>query len=184
MFYRKADLDRSGMRELAAEPAEDAATTKMVRRSGLKVRLAPPSPQPLGVRRLGEVWLRQLRWARLRRVTFLFEFLPEILAGSAVPAAVTAAAAAAVGWPVPAALLCFLAIWYAAEVALAAGCGWPVGWQTPFAIALRDVLMPALWVGAFTGRSFTWKGNAMRLDEQPRGGEAVSTAGLRSKPGV
>ena len=50
LFYRKADLDRSEMRELASDPAEDAATTKMVRRLGLRVRLAPPSPQPLGRR--------------------------------------------------------------------------------------------------------------------------------------
>ena len=100
LLYRKADLDRTGMLELAREPAEDAATTKMVRRMGLRVRLAPPSPQPLGTRPLKEVWGRQLRWARLRRATFPVEFLPEILSGALVPALAVVGAAGALGWPV------------------------------------------------------------------------------------
>ena len=100
LVYRKADLDRTGMRELASEPAEDAATTKMVRAMGLRVRLAPPSPQPLGARKVAEVWSRQLRWARLRRATFPIEFLPEIFSGTLIPALTVAAAAASLGWPV------------------------------------------------------------------------------------
>ena len=168
LFYAKADLDRSSMLELAAEPAEDAATTKMVRRQGLRVRLAPPSPQPLGARPFGEVWGRQLRWARLRRATFPLEFLPEILSGAFVPALAVAGAAAALGWPVGGTLLAYFAVWYGAELLLAAACRWPLGWQTPFALLARDALMPALWVGAFTGRSFTWKGTAMRMEDRPR----------------
>ena len=167
LVYRKSDLDRTGMRELAAEPAEDAATTKMVRRLGLRVRLAPPSPQPLGARKIREVWSRQLRWARLRRATFPVEFLPEILSGMLVPALTTAAAAASLGWPVTESLLAYLVVWYAAEVLTAAGCRWPVGWLTPAALLVRDLLAPAVWIGAFTGRSFTWKGTAMQVDERP-----------------
>ncbi len=175
LFYRKADLDRSDMRELAAEPAEDAATTKMVRRMGLKVRLGPPSPQPLGRRPLAQVWNRQLRWARLRRATFPLEFLPEILAGSLIPALAAAAAAAALDWSVPLVLTAYLASWFAAEVALALGCGWPCDWRTPFAIALRDAMMPLLWVAAFTGSSFTWNGQVMRMrDDAPGENETVN----------
>ena len=166
LVYRKGDLDRSGLRELATEPAEDAATTKMVRRLGLRVRLAPPSPQPLGARPIREVWGRQLRWARLRRATFPLEFLPEILSGTLIPALATGAAAASLGWPVPASVIAYLAIWYAAEIATAAGCRWPVTWYTPAALLARDVLMPAIWIGAFTGRSFTWKGTAMTMEER------------------
>ena len=168
LFYAKSDLDRSSMLELAAEPAEDAATTKMVRRRGLRVRLAPPSPQPLGARSFGEVWGRQLRWARLRRATFPLEFLPEILSGAFIPALAVAGAAGALGRPVGGALLGYFALWYGAELALAAGCRWALGWRTPLALLARDALMPALWIGAFTGRSFTWKGTAMRMEERPR----------------
>ncbi len=166
LFYRKSDLDRTGMRELAAEPAEDAATTKMVRRLGLRVRLAPPSPQPLDVRPLREVWGRQLRWARLRRATFLWAFLPEIISGAFVPMVVAACAFYAAGWPVLPCFLAYVLLWYAAELALAAGCDWTIGWETPFALLLRDLLMPALYVGAFTGRSFTWKGTAMQMEDR------------------
>jgi ceramide glucosyltransferase len=179
LFYRKADLDRSAMTELAAEPAEDAATTKMVRATGKRVRLAPPSPQPLGVRPLRNVWDRQLRWARLRRATFLLEFLPEILSGAAVPACVTIAAAAGLGLPVLPSVAAYLLVWYVAELAMAAVCRWPVAWQTPLACLIRDLLLPALWVGAFTGRSFTWNGQVVRMEGRAsRSKPAIETAEL------
>ena len=168
LFYRKADLDRSGMRDLAAEPAEDAATTKMVRAMGMRVRLAPPSPQPLGRRPIRHVWDRQLRWARLRRATFPVAFLPEILAGTVLPAITVAAAAASLGWPVMPVLAAFAVAWYAAEAALALGCGWPMGWRGALAMLARDAVLPVLFVGAFTGSSFTWNGTVVRMrDEAP-----------------
>ncbi len=176
LFYRRADLDRSGLRELASDPAEDAATTKMVRRMGLRVRLAPPSPQPLGRRTLADVWGRQLRWARLRRMTFLAEFLPEIISGSAVPVACIGVAAYGLGWSVSAAIVAFAAVWWSAEIALAAVCRWPLTWQTPLALLMRDLLAPVIWVGAFTGRSFTWKGTAVTMEPRRRtAGEEAST---------
>ena len=164
LFYRKADLDRSGMRELAAEPAEDAASTKMVRNLGLRVRLAPPSPQPLGVRRVKDVWGRQLRWARLRRATFPLEFFPEILSGTVLPAITVVAACLAAGAPIGPWLAGYLVVWYAAELALAAGCRWPLDAATLPAFVARDLLLPALWVGAFTGSSYTWQGNAVTME--------------------
>ena len=164
LFYRKCDLDRHSMLDLASEPAEDAATTKMVRAAGLRVRLAPPSPQPLGVRGLSEVWGRQIRWARLRRATFPLEFLPEILSGSVVPVVVAAAAAAMLGWSVPLTVSAYLAVWYVAEIAVAAASRWPVTWQTPFASVLRDLLLPVLWICGWTGHSINWNGNTMKMD--------------------
>ena len=168
LFYRKADLDRTGLRDLAAEPAEDAATTKMVRRLGLRVRLAPPSPMPIGARTFADVWSRQLRWARLRRATFPLEFLPEIASGSAVPAVIAGFAAVGLGWSVPATIFAYLLAWQGAEVALALACRWPVGWRLPVALVVRDLIIPALWIGACTGRSFTWKGTAMQMEKHPR----------------
>jgi ceramide glucosyltransferase len=72
MLFRRDIVERAGgIRALAAETAEDAATTKLVRAAGLRVHLVDaPFEQPLGRRRAGEVWARQLRWARLRRVSF------------------------------------------------------------------------------------------------------------------
>ncbi len=87
MLWRRADLDRAGgIPALAKEVAEDAAATKVVRGAGLKVRLVDrPFAQPLGRRSAAEVWNRQLRWARLRRASFLLYFLPEILSGGVLP---------------------------------------------------------------------------------------------------
>lgn len=183
LCYRKGDLDRSQMRDLASEPAEDAASTKMVRALGLKVKLAPPSPQPLGRRPIAAVWSRQLRWARLRRITFLGAFLPEILAGIVCPAVCAALAFAAIGWPVAPSLVAYLAVWYAAELVLARSCGWPLGWQTVPAIVLRDLMMPALWIAAFTSRSFTWQGNAVQMEERSRRKKIVAPT-LRSGEGI
>jgi ceramide glucosyltransferase len=180
LFYRKSDLDRSAMRDLASDPAEDAATTKMVRRLGLRVRLAPPSPQPLGRRAFTEVWGRQLRWARLRRATFLAEYLPEIVSGSFIPTILAGFAATSLGWSVPGVVIAYLLIWWSAEMAMAAVCRWPLTWQTPIALAVRDGLMPAIWVGGLTGSSFTWKGTAMTMDQRRQS----EPAGAQSNEGI
>src|SRR5262252_6680107 len=92
MLYRKSDVERAGgIRLLASEPAEDAATTKLVRAAGLRVRLVDaPFEQPLGYRSAGEVWARQLRWAKLRQASFRQYYALEILAGGLGP--LTAAA--------------------------------------------------------------------------------------------
>ncbi|TIW02623.1 MAG: glycosyltransferase, partial [Mesorhizobium sp.] len=72
MLWNKPMLDANGgIQALAAEIAEDAAATKLVNSLGLRVNLvASPFEQPLGQRSFAEIWSRQTRWARLRRVTF------------------------------------------------------------------------------------------------------------------
>ncbi len=84
MLWHKPMLDANGgIHALGAEIAEDAASTKLVSRLGLKVHLvSAPFSQPLGARTLNEVWSRQRRWARLRRVTFPAFFVPEIILGA------------------------------------------------------------------------------------------------------
>ena len=88
MMYRKELIEAAGgIRALAAELAEDAASTKIVRSLGLRVRVVDrPISQPLGRRTAAEVWHRQIRWARLRRNTFMLYFLPELLAGGVAAA--------------------------------------------------------------------------------------------------
>uniref|UniRef100_UPI00056BA4D2 ceramide glucosyltransferase n=1 Tax=Rhizobium fredii TaxID=380 RepID=UPI00056BA4D2 len=94
MLWRKSMLDaHGGIQTLASEIAEDAAATKLVRSLGLKVHLvSAPFEQPLGTRTFREVWARQCRWARLRRVTFPQFFAPEILAGVVPPLLLSAGA--------------------------------------------------------------------------------------------
>lgn len=146
LFWRRDILQRlGGVRALACESAEDAAATKLVRAAGLRVRLCDrPSFQPLGLRTLSHVWSRQVRWARLRRVSFPLFFLPEVFTGGAP--AMLCAAYAADTWDVdPIAAVAGLGLlWYGAEATVAAAAGWHLSWRSPFAWVLRDALLPLL----------------------------------------
>jgi ceramide glucosyltransferase len=168
MLWRRDLLERSGgIRALAAEVAEDAAATKLIRRLGLRVRLvAAPFPQPLGARSFADVWRRQVRWARLRRDTFKAFFIPEILAGALVPFAACAICAAAAEWPVANVAAGFLATWYGTEAMLAYAAGWQLSVRSPIAWVLRDLLLPVLWIASWTGNDFVWRGNVMHVADR------------------
>ncbi len=159
MLWRKRFLDEAGgVEALAAEIAEDAAATKIVRRAGLSAHLVDrPFPQPLGRRKLADVWKRQVRWARLRRATFAPYFLPEALTTGLLPILAAAFVSPVLG--LGAAL-----VWYGAELALTAASGWPVGpWTLPAAMA-RDALLPWLWVQGLASDRFEWRGAALSVD--------------------
>jgi ceramide glucosyltransferase len=171
MLWRRADLDRAGgIPALAKEVAEDAAATKVVRGAGLKVRLVDrPFAQPLGRRSAAEVWHRQLRWARLRRASFLLCFLPEVFSGGVLPMIAVAIIADRFGIsPILCAGL-FGAFWYGGEMLLAVAAGWPVCALSPLYGLVRDALLPALFVGALRGNDFVWRGTEMQVERmQPR----------------
>ena len=166
MLYRKSEVEKiGGIALLAAEPAEDAATTKIVRAAGQRVRLVDrPFAQPLGYRGAREVWARQRRWARLRTASFPQFYLLEALAGGAVPLALAAYVVVALGLPLVNALVPF-GIWYGAEAMLVLGAGWHFGWRSPFAWMLRDQLLPVLWVLGWLGSGVTWRGHHVSTTE-------------------
>ena len=170
LFWRKSDLESAGgLRALGLESAEDAACTKIVRNLGLRVRLMqPPVPQPLGVRRLTDVWKRQRRWARLRRASFPAHFALEIFSGALTPliATITLAYLAGVSmWP---AALALLPVWYGTEWLLTVKARWHRSrWSIP-CFMLRDLMLPVLYVNAWLGRGFEWRGHDMRAVEGAR----------------
>jgi ceramide glucosyltransferase len=170
MLWWREDLERAGgIEALGKEVAEDAAATKIVRGAGLKIRLVDrPLAQPLGRRSASEVWHRQLRWARLRRASFFMYFLPEIVSGGVLPIICAAILASAFGWPVPLCAMGFGAIWYGSEMVLAAAAGWHVSPLHPLYGLLRDLMLPALFVGALRGNAFVWRGNAMQVERMMR----------------
>ena len=118
-----------------------------------------------------------MRQLRLRRASFPSLFLPEIPVGSALPAAAVAIAAAGYGGALGPALAAFSALWFGAEIALARIAGWHCSWRLMLALVLRDLLLPALWMGALAGRKFEWRGNAMRAIPPRR-----EAGGQRPKP--
>jgi ceramide glucosyltransferase len=166
MLWRRDVLEPAGgIRALASELAEDAAATKVVRRAGLRVRLVDaPFEQPLGHRSAAEVWHRQVRWARLRRTSFKACFIPEILAGGAWPL-LAALFAVAQSDLTLAAVPVLAVVWYGSEAVLAWAAGWHLTARSPLAWALRDMLLPAIWLNGWLGSAFVWRGNQMRAVE-------------------
>lgn len=169
MLFRADILDAiGGIRALGHDVAEDAAATKLVRGIGRKVHVMDrPFEQPLAGRRAGEVWARQLRWARLRRLTFPLLYAPELLCGCGFPLIAGAYAAAARADNVGIVCGLFVAIWFGAEAGLAHRAGWHLSWRMPPAMLLRDLMLPALWVAAWLGDEVKWRGTT------------VSEAGMR-----
>jgi ceramide glucosyltransferase len=163
MFWRRSVLeDAGGIRLLGLEPAEDAASTKVVRDAGLRVRLVDaPFPQPLGRRTALEAWRRQARWAQLRRASFPCFYVPEIIGGALLPsiAAGTLATALDLSW-IPA-VLAVTILWYGTEMKLARVAGWPLSRLYPLHALVRDLALPALWVSGWRGSPFVWRGNAV-----------------------
>jgi ceramide glucosyltransferase len=163
MLWQKSFLEgHGGIRALGAEIAEDAAATKLVRAAGRRVHLvSAPFRQPLGRRGLREVWDRQARWARLRRVTFPAFFAPEIASGLVLPFLV--AGALVPEGPVLAGLAALAALVYGAEVALATRAGWERGPRLLLAFLARDAMIPFLWASAWTRGAIVWRGNPMDI---------------------
>jgi ceramide glucosyltransferase len=165
MLMRRGDLAAAGgIHALASEIAEDAAATKLVRGMGLDATLVDaPFGQPLGRRTLRQVWDRQTRWARLRRITFPAHFAAEILTGSLLPLlclAYVADAAFELPAEMTAAAVAGLAgLWLGSEALLARAAGWHLSWQSPVAWALRDAMLPLVWVHAWLTEGYAWRGN-------------------------
>jgi ceramide glucosyltransferase len=167
LFYRRSDIERAGgLRMLAAEAAEDAASTKIVRASGRRVRLVDaPFQQPLGERVGADVWDRQVRWARLRRDSFPLFYCLEAGSGAFLPLMAAVFIAIATGHSVVPAAAAFLVLWYGAELLLAAISGWHLPLLYPLHAMVRDAMLPVLWFQGWRGHGFVWRGNVMSVDE-------------------
>lgn len=168
MMWRREILDcAGGLPALGAEVAEDAAATKIVRARNMRVRLVDmPFEQPLGVRTAQEVYARHARWSRLRRATFPAYYAPEIMNGSFVAVLSGAIAAQGLGFdplPVVAAIISLL---HGSELILARICGFVLEWRTPFALAMRDLLLPVIFVDGLIFDNFSWHGEAMTVRER------------------
>ncbi|MEA2759638.1 MAG: ceramide glucosyltransferase [Methylobacteriaceae bacterium] len=173
MLWRRELLeDAGGIAALAAELAEDAAGTKIVAAAGLKIRFVDmPFEQPLGPRKARDIWSRQVRWARLRRVTFPGYFAPEPIAGAFIPLLLIGIAAHGYDFNPISIVAAFAAVLYGAELILANVAGWFVNWASPIAYIVRDLGFPAMWITACLFDDFTWHGKSISMKEAvPRSG--------------
>jgi ceramide glucosyltransferase len=166
MFRRRTLAEAGGLVALGQEVAEDAAATKVVRGMGLKVHLVDrPFNQPLGARSFRQIWDRQARWARLRRMTFPRLFALEILTSALIPIACAALAADSLDVSPVLAALGVALFWVAGEAALAVASGWHFAWRMLPALAARELLLPALWLQAWFIDSFDWRGTRISEEE-------------------
>jgi len=164
LFCRRDIIEQGGgIEALSRELAEDAAATKLVRASGLKVRIsALPFAQPLGLKTMKATWQRQVRWAKLRRDSFALFFYLEIISGPLFPL-ICLGSACLIGALSPLTILFFFATWYLAEIMMNFIVGWPMSLRHFGAILTRDVLLPALWLSAFGRGGYQWQGHKVKL---------------------
>lgn len=168
MLWRREIMEAGGgIRALGAEIAEDAASTKLVRSQGLCINLVDdPFEQPLGFRAFRDVWLRQLRWARMRRKTFPAFYSIEIVAGAALPCLAAVYAAYILNFNAAAVVLSVLLAWYGPETLLALTTGWHFSRRMPLLFMLRDLMLPIIYIDAWCIDHFVWRGNEMNLSEE------------------
>lgn len=177
LWYKPILETEGGIRALSQEIAEDAAATKLVRRADRHVHLADsPFEQPLGPRSFRQIWSRQIRWARLRRVTFPLLYAPEVFIGGLMPALAAAIAAGSAGYNPAGAGAIMLAVNYLPEVMLAASKGWHVSWSQPIAMLVRDLLQPASWLRGWLPGEILWHGQSMNI--RPKSSEDLESPSI------
>ena len=157
LFWDRAFLNaQGGLPALGRFLAEDVNATKVVRAAGRTLVLTShPFAQPIGARSLRAVWLRQLRWSKVRRDGFPLIFLLEPLNGGLVPVLL-----AGLAWG-PLGALALASKWYGAELFLSWRAGWPLGRWGVLAMVLRDLMIPILWLATFGSRGFEWRGTTL-----------------------
>ena len=170
MMWRREIVDQAGgLVALASEPAEDAASTKLVRAAGMSVKLVDrPFGQPLGPRSLPDVYQRQARWARLRRASFPRLYASEVFSVSFLPILAGAYAARDFGFEPWAIVTLVAALWVVPEAIMTVVLRWPIHFATPFAFLLRDLLFPVIWIHSWLADDFVWLGNSMTVYKKRR----------------
>jgi ceramide glucosyltransferase len=157
LFDRRAFERVDGIKVMANTFGDDQALAKAFGRAGLRTVFSEaPVVQAMEDRSAREVWDRQLRWMLIRRAEAPAIFVIEPFIGMAVAAAAGAAAAAIVGWPWWALPAATIALWLIAESAVVLTKGWHWSWRYPLASLSRELLVPALWLRAWTARSVRW----------------------------
>ena len=166
LFWNRAILENAGgVQALGRHLAEDVTSTKIVRGLGKRVQLTRlPFAQPIGQRSIAQVWDRQMRWSRVRRDGFPLIFGVEFINGAVFATVLFAMAAGLIGLA-PFWTLAFLILWYVPEIVLMRLAGWPFGGMAIAALPLRDLMMPAIWVGTFAKRGIAWRGTTMAVPE-------------------
>ena len=94
-----------------------------------------------------------------------FGFPPEIMNGSFVAILSGAIAAQHYGFDPLIVAAMLLALLHGLELLLSRICGFSLDWRTPFALLIRDMLLPVIFVDGLIFDNFSWHGEAMTVRE-------------------
>lgn len=160
MLFDRRDFERvDGIRVMASTFGDDQALAKALARVGLRTVFAGSVVrQVIGRRTLREVWDRQLRWMVIRReeAPLIFVIEPFVSAAFVTLAGALAGPTLGVaGWAIAAATL---VSWLASETVVVLARGWGWSWRSPLAAVVRELLIPSLWLRAWSTRRVSWAG--------------------------
>jgi len=158
MLFRRGDLVRAGgFAAIAHTVGEDNALAKAMRRIGLRTAFSHcPARQELGLRSWSAVFQRQLRWSVIRRDEVLFSFLLEPLSQAAPGFFAAWAAAPVFGLGRIEALAATFLLWLGLESLLSFLKGWRLSWAAPAVLVMREGMMIAVWLRAWTTSRVIW----------------------------
>jgi ceramide glucosyltransferase len=159
-------LVRSGGYAAAGETmCEDAIVEQGLRAIGQRVTLThEPLRQPIGQRRLAEVWHRHLRWTSCRRRHAPLLFALELCVSAPVATLAGGVASALVGAGFAAGVTSTLALLLALEWSFLALAHWPIGRWFPAAWLARELLTVPLWLAALLPRQrIHWRDRTLEL---------------------
>ncbi len=157
LFKRSAFLAAGGFPAIATSVGEDNLLAKALARIGLRTVFSHrPVRQELGRRDWRAVFQRQLRWSVIRREEALPSFLLEPLT-QAFPSFIAAyVASPLIGAPPLAAVAATYFLWLGLESLLSFMKNWRVSWASPAILPLREALMIAVWLRAWTTSRVVW----------------------------
>jgi len=160
MLVRRADFDAiDGIRVMAPHFGDDHALAMALAARGQRTAFAAlPVRQPLHRRRFSDVADRQLRWMVIRREQAFLALFAEPFMTAAFVLVMAWVGAADFGvrpWSLVAGTAAF---WVATELGFQRAKGWGVAPASLAGMALREILIPVLWVRAWFTRRVTWRG--------------------------
>lgn len=151
LFSRAAFYAAGGAAAMADAVHEDNAMGELFARANLRTIIAGGAVgQDLGARSFADVWHRQVRWMICRRFDEPVSLLLEPCAAALLPTLV------ALAFSGPSLAVCTAGAWYLAETLFLALKGWRL--MSPVAFVARELLLPAMWLRAWTSETVVWAG--------------------------
>lgn len=169
MLFRRSDFIRAGgFAAISHTVGEDNALAMAFGRIGLRTVFSHRSVrQELGRRSWRHIFHRQLRWSVIRRNEAILSFLLDPLS-QAIPSFFAAyVAAPLVGAEPWGATAATYLLWLALESLLSFMKGWRLSWAAPAIFIVREALMIAVWLRAWTTSRVVWAARTIDARKGP-----------------